>query len=146
MRYAYVRMRRNAGQPNSEERLEDAEITAQDATHEMAIGLAEAQSAAAALPVAAGDLQLRYKTGWSPAYIHFKLDGGEWTEPPGVLMQESAADGTEVAFSIQGRTLEFVLTDGQGNWDKPSPTQNYVIDEPGAFVLSKGAVVPEEES
>merc|ERR1712078_369182 len=69
-----------------------------------------------------------------------------WTEPPGVLMQESAADGTEVAFSIQGRTLEFVLTDGQGNWDKPSPTQNYVIDEPGAFVLSKGAVVPEEES
>ena len=58
----------------------------------------------------------------------------------------TAADGTEVAFSIQGRTLEFVLTDGQGNWDKPSPTQNYVIDEPGAFVLSKGAVVPEEES
>ena len=128
----------------AEERLEDAEITAQDATHEMAIGLAEAQSTAAALPVAPGDLRLRYKTGWSPAFIHFKLDGGEWTEPPGVLMQE-AADGTEVTFSTKGRTLEFVLTDGQGNWDKPSPTQNYVIGEPGAFVLSKGAVAPEEE-
>lgn len=104
----------------------------------MAIGLADVQDAGVALP-AAGDLRLTYSTGWSPAYIHYKLDGGEWTEVPGELMRESA-EGSEATCVVQGRTLEFVLTDGQGNWDKPSAVENYFISEPGDYSLARGKI------
>ncbi len=116
----------------------DAEVTAQEATQEMAIGLADVQDTGMALP-AAGDLRLTYRTGWSPAYIHYKLDDGEWTEAPGELMRESA-EGSEVSCVVLGRTLEFVLTDGLGNWDKPSAVQNYFINEPGDYCLARGKI------
>ena len=69
-----------------EERLETAEAVAQDATAEVAEVLAaeaalpeaEDEEEPAAAAAVAGAIVLKYPTSWSPAFIHYKVEGGEW--------------------------------------------------------------------
>ena len=41
-------------------------------------------------------------------------------------------------FSISASNLEFVLNDGDCEWDKPSYEANYFIGSPGSYILKKG--------
>eukprot|EP00884_Botryococcus_braunii_P014103 jgi/Botrbrau1/22694/Bobra.0132s0035.1 len=81
---------------------------------------------------------LHYNTGWSPAYIHYNPDGQGWTKPPGVALQ-SVDEGT-ASVEIPGTSLEFVMTNGNGLWDKPDTRHgtNYVIKKPGSYFLEAG--------
>jgi hypothetical protein len=51
---------------------------------------------------------------------------------------------TEVAADAEGQLLEFVLTDKQGDWDKPPSGGNYVISELGMHLLKDGELQQEE--
>jgi hypothetical protein len=61
-----------------------------------------------------------------------------WTKPPGVALQLTE-DGTAWV-AIPGSSVEFVMTDGRGLWDKPDLRHgsNYVIKKPGSYRLESG--------
>ena len=45
------------------------------------------------------------------------------------------------SISLPGRSLHFVMTDGKGQWDKPSGEGvNYAICEPGSYLLNGGQI------
>ena len=44
----------------------------------------------------------------------------------------------EQIFSITATNLEFVLNDGDAEWDKPAYDANYFIGSPGSYILKKG--------
>lgn len=79
---------------------------------------------------------------WSQAYVHYKINGGEWTSVPGVRMEDTTeqsgyrwkfdfdlgdADGVTVCFN-----------DGNGNWDSRN-AQNYYIGT-GVYGIKNGSV------
>ncbi len=79
---------------------------------------------------------------WSQAYVHYKVNGGEWTSVPGVRMEDTTeqsgyrwkfdfdlgdADGVTVCFN-----------DGNGNWDSRN-AQNYYIGT-GVYGIKNGSV------
>lgn len=47
---------------------------------------------------------------------------------------------------VSGTRLEFVLTNGDGQWDSPNPyntdgvNKNYVVDAPGRYTLKSGII------
>jgi len=53
-------------------------------------------------------------------------------------------DGNEFVIEIPGRSVEFVLTNGKGEWDKPFSTngksKNYKIAERGQYFLQSGKI------
>lgn len=85
-----------------------------------------------------------YQTGWENTYIHYQLDGGAWTQTPGVLM-DTLPDGSK-SKTLAGKKMEFVLTNGKNDWDTPNPYRdtnkpnNYRIDSPGVYRLKSGRV------
>lgn len=71
-----------------------------------------------------GTITLRYSTGWQEAFVHFSRDGRAWTAVPGVKLVEAPnSTGGDRELRIEGaRRLDFVMTDGRGNWDTPVPS------------------------
>lgn len=68
-------------------------------------------------------ITLRYSTGWQEAFAHFSRDGRAWTAVPGVKLVEASNPGGDRELRIEGaRRLDFVMTDGHGNWDTPVPS------------------------
>lgn len=47
---------------------------------------------------------------------------------------------------VEAENMEFVMTDGEGNWDKPfqkeknAKNDNYNIDSPGKWLLEGGII------
>ena len=69
-----------------------------------------------------GTITLVYATGWNSAFCHYSLDGRAWTAVPGMKLA-SGAGGADREIRIEGaRRLDFVMTDGHGNWDTPVPS------------------------
>ncbi|CAM6028711.1 unnamed protein product [Sphagnum balticum] len=87
-------------------------------------------------------ITLCYETSWEYAYLHYCADSNQWTDLPGILMQnQSAADGRPFkVLHVSGSSLEFVLTDGNGSWDCPPAGGNYYIQNSGTFLLSSGVI------
>lgn len=87
-------------------------------------------------------ITLLYASSWERTFVHYSADNAGWTKVPGVLMQsENQMKGRSwKVLKIQARRLEFVLTDGEGNWDRDPSGSNYIINEPGSFVLSAGVL------
>ena len=111
-------------------------------------------------------ITLRYSTGWQEAYCHLSRDGRSWTTAPGVKLAAAPADAPNPGdreLRIEGaRRLDFVMTDGHGNWDTPVPSYSahggnghgsgsdsdggggkaspsfYSIEEPGTWRLKSG--------
>jgi hypothetical protein len=49
--------------------------------------------------------------------------------------------GGQHTITVEGGALEFVLTDGNNDWDTPNPfggQSNYVIKAPGSYKLKSG--------
>jgi DNA repair exonuclease SbcCD ATPase subunit len=102
-------------------------------------GANEEESASSAMKPT---ITLCYETSWESAYLHYCADSTQWTDLPGILMQnQSAADGRPFkVLHVSGSSLEFVLTDGNGSWDCPPAGGNYYIQNSGTFLLSSGVI------
>lgn len=81
---------------------------------------------------------LYYESGWGEAQMHASMGGGEWgvyeLERKGEYLQWAGKVPADAASAL----LEFVVTDKQGDWDKPPNGGNYVISERGSFLLKDG--------
>lgn len=125
--------------------------TQQQNGHDPALELGAAASRPAArLPPLqpAVRLQLHYRSSWLQPILHHSLRGGEWSsaamqpvvsgggwwKAANLHVDAGAAHGGGVGAPL----LEFVLTDGQGAWDKAPDSENYAIAEPGAWALRDG--------
>ena len=68
-----------------------------------------------------------------------------WSGLPGVCMEDGQDEFANwKVLQVRGTRLEFVLTNGDGQWDTPDPygtnqaNRNYVIDAPGSYRLLSG--------
>jgi len=84
---------------------------------------------------ATGVISILYETAWEPAFIHFNCpEHSSWTDSPGMKMKTGELPNHKI-FSITASSLEFVLNDGEYEWDKPSYDSNYFIGSPGSYIL-----------
>lgn len=53
--------------------------------------------------------------------------------------------GEGYVISVDGQSMEFVVTNGEGNWDKPvgEGKRNYVISKGGNYALKRGVLKKE---
>lgn len=83
-----------------------------------------------------------YNTGWSDAYIHYCIEGGSWTEVPGVAMTKtSEKSGYTHKIVLDLGTAESVtvcFNNGSGSWDSKEGN-NYTI-KAGTYGVSNGSV------
>jgi len=87
---------------------------------------------------ATGVISILYETSWEPAFIHFNSpEQSGWTDSPGMKMKTGELPNHKI-FSITASNLEFVLNDGEYEWDKPSFDANYFIGSPGSYILKNG--------
>eukprot|EP00197_Chlamydomonas_leiostraca_P004797 CAMPEP_0202870174 /NCGR_PEP_ID=MMETSP1391-20130828/14846_1 /ASSEMBLY_ACC=CAM_ASM_000867 /TAXON_ID=1034604 /ORGANISM="Chlamydomonas leiostraca, Strain SAG 11-49" /LENGTH=462 /DNA_ID=CAMNT_0049550671 /DNA_START=264 /DNA_END=1653 /DNA_ORIENTATION=+ len=84
------------------------------------------------------EVTIQYRTGWRQCYLHCNIDGKGWTNVPGIKFEPSGDDLKVV--KVQGTRLEFVITNGQGDWDGPGPDRNYQIQGPGTYTLQNGQI------
>ncbi|KAJ6241498.1 alpha-amylase [Anaeramoeba flamelloides] len=84
-----------------------------------------------------GVVTIYYSTDFSPTtYIHYSVNGGDWTTLPGKQMDPSTNKSMPLPYhqkSITGNTLTFVFDDGKGNWDHNQGGGNYVVGQPGIY-------------
>ena len=77
------------------------------------------------------------KFGADSTYLHWRFaDGGTWTTAPGVKM--TAACSGYVSYAIEnpdGRPIEFVFTNGSGQWDNKNGVSGQNYTATGASVL-----------
>eukprot|EP00210_Caulerpa_lentillifera_P000298 g291.t1 len=83
-----------------------------------------------------------YKTWWTTAFLHGSINGAPWTDvrlspsPHGRWRTVSI----EVEPNQSTPVLEFVLTDGDGLWDKTKDGTNFTIQKPGNYRVQNGVV------
>lgn len=89
-------------------------------------------------------INLTYITGWHNAFIHYCVDGKSWTTVPGTKLQQSGQDHNTKTISIEGRKMEFVMNNGENDWDSPGrytdKPKNYEITSPGNYKLKSGKI------
>ncbi|KAI8473343.1 MAG: hypothetical protein J3K34DRAFT_519011 [Monoraphidium minutum] len=100
---------------------------------------APASGGVGALSVAT--ITINYHTGWHDTFIHYEADKSGWTQTPGVKMSRGSENNQRIA-SIPGNAVEFVLTNGHGEWDSPGrytdTPSNYFVRSPGTYKLKGG--------
>lgn len=87
-----------------------------------------------------GAITIAYSTGWSEAYIHYQRGDGSWTEAPGQKMDTDPSKPGLFVVHLPESATEFVFNNGDNDWDSPWDSQNYVITEPGEFLVQSGEV------
>jgi hypothetical protein len=45
-------------------------------------------------------ITLLYESGWENAYLHYAVEGGSWTELPGVAFDHDTETNTKVAENL----------------------------------------------
>lgn len=84
-------------------------------------------------------------TRWS-SYLRPPLAAG-WTALPGRQMDAKGGGNYEV--TLPNSAIEFVITNGDNEWDTPPPPppgkesgwhKNYTIHTPGTYALSRGRI------
>ena len=79
---------------------------------------------------------------WSQAYVHYCINGGQWTSVPGVKMADSTEqDGYRWKFDFdlgEADGVTVCFTDGNGNWDSRNAS-NYYIGT-GTYGIKDGSV------
>ncbi|WP_419095539.1 carbohydrate binding domain-containing protein [Alkalihalobacterium alkalicellulosilyticum] len=82
-----------------------------------------------------------YQTNWSNPHIHFALNGGQWTDVPGVRMTNSSNYPGYHVYIVNlesSNGLSAVFNNGSGQWDN-NQGQNYSFTE-GTFTLANGQI------
>jgi hypothetical protein len=68
--------------------------------------------------------------------------GAAWTAVPGKKLTTSQQDHAMKTISIEGTKLEFVMNNGENDWDSPGrftdKPKNYEITAPGDYRLKSG--------
>ncbi|KAJ5072266.1 alpha-amylase [Anaeramoeba ignava] len=87
-----------------------------------------------------GVIQIYYYSSWGAnTHIHYSANNGQWTPVPGVLMNISTnSTWPPPNFYVRAfyaNTMQFVFTDGNGNWDHYKTGGNYYISMPGIYVV-----------
>ncbi|GMH35832.1 hypothetical protein BSKO_03700 [Bryopsis sp. KO-2023] len=84
-------------------------------------------------------ITVHYATGWKEVFFHFNADNKGWSKSPGKKM-EPGSRGHFI--SVDASVVEFVLTNGHNEWDRPNPYSskptNYYLDTAGEYVLRSG--------
>ncbi|UOE92155.1 carbohydrate binding domain-containing protein [Alkalihalobacillus sp. LMS39] len=86
--------------------------------------------------------QIYYHTGWSNPHIHYAINGGQWTQSPGVRMQRSSEHSGYSVVTIDlgsQNGLTAVFNNGSGQWDN-NQGRNYQFGT-GVYTLSSGRIV-----
>eukprot|EP00892_Ulva_mutabilis_P003916 jgi/Ulvmu1/1897/UM012_0055.1 len=91
-------------------------------------------------PSRAGTITIAYSTGWDTAFIHYQSPDGTWTDLPGEQMQPDSKQPGLFMISVPHSKLEFVFNNGDNDWDSPLSGNNYLIEEPGEFLVQSGTV------
>jgi neopullulanase len=73
-----------------------------------------------------------YLSDWAAPHMHFSVQGGAWTEQPGVAM-DPEGDGWFVYAHDEGPGVEFVFHNSGDDWDN-NGDQNYQTDLPEFWV------------
>lgn len=102
----------------------------------------------AAHPAAADAVKVFYSTNWGSAKLHGSLHGSKWrdfelekvTSAPGKWMSATIPLQSGSSSSGGSPMLEFVVTDGGSQWDKPAKGGNYTITAPGTYTVRHGTL------
>jgi len=91
---------------------------------------------------------ISYETDWNEPFVHYAVNGGEWTYQSmkhhivsagsswvHVKIPDSASSSEQ-----QPGFLEFVITDGNGAWDKAPGDSNYLASTTGRYSLARGSL------
>ena len=72
----------------------------------------------------------------------YGINDNNWTEVPGVQMQDSSYEGyKEIEIDIENnQQLKFCFTDTKGNWDN-NKNVNYTAYSPGEYTVISGAII-----
>ncbi len=104
-----------------------------------ASGLSTLQKIGSYEVIKSNQVTIYYKnSGWSQAYVHYKVDGKGWTSVPGVKMSDSRtavkAGYTWKATIDLGSASKITMcfNDKNGNWDNNN-RKNYIIDASGTY-------------
>ncbi|KAF8062739.1 SPP1 [Scenedesmus sp. PABB004] len=108
---------------------------------------AQVDAASTSAP-SASDRELRvfYRTTWPTAKLHGSLQGGAWRDFPLAKINDAPSKWLSATIPLapgapaDAPLLEFVVTDGGANWDKPAAGGNYTITAPGRYALRRGAL------
>lgn len=74
-----------------------------------------------------------WKPDWPRVYLHYRLSGQAWTEPPGEAMQQEA-DSWWTGRTPPGTGLEFVFTDGADAWYPGGAANDFLTTWPATYV------------
>eukprot|EP00959_Pyramimonas_sp_CCMP1952_P141509 2961662-Pyramimonas_sp.AAC.1 len=89
--------------------------------------------------------RLLFRSEWPSARIKYKIDENEkWAERDCTDVHSSGGVWKEVSIDTSG-PIEFVMTDGNGKFDKSTDGGNYIIPGPGVYRLDSGSVLPPPE-
>eukprot|EP01023_Acetabularia_acetabulum_P065013 TRINITY_DN8555_c0_g1_i4.p1 TRINITY_DN8555_c0_g1~~TRINITY_DN8555_c0_g1_i4.p1 ORF type:complete len:493 (-),score=116.33 TRINITY_DN8555_c0_g1_i4:341-1777(-) len=90
------------------------------------------------------NVSISYQTGWGKVILHGSLNGGQWEDLASCEDEESETKILNVDLSqAQEETssdtelLQFVLTNGEGDWDN-CMGNNYHIQGPGKYIITSG--------
>ncbi|MGM0370810.1 MAG: carbohydrate binding domain-containing protein [Bacillota bacterium] len=66
-----------------------------------------------------------YKTSYSTTYIYYSINGGSWTDSPGIRMMDSEYSGYQKIFveldsNSSSNTITAAFNNGNGSWDSNS--------------------------
>ncbi|GIQ81130.1 glycoside hydrolase, family 13 [Kipferlia bialata] len=81
-----------------------------------------------------------YQSTWDQAYMHYQVDGGEWTVPPGVPMDVRNGEFFLAADEAL-ESMSCVFNDGHNTWDN-NGGMNYEISEVGTYEVADNRVSP----
>jgi sucrose-6F-phosphate phosphohydrolase len=95
----------------------------------------------------AKQVNISYNTSWPNPVVHYAVEGGEWqTQPMQRHVTSSGGDWAHFSLDheseVDQSTLELVITNGQGAWDKAPNDLNYSIQSPGRYRLQFGQLQP----
>jgi alpha-amylase len=85
-------------------------------------------------------LTLYYRTDWSKPHIHYAIDGGSWTESPGVAMEASPFEGyAMITLDVDEQsTIKAAFNNGSGQWDNNQGKDYHITS--GVFTLEDGQI------
>lgn len=99
----------------------------------------EVETTKSSIPAGNNKLELYYNNNWADTYVHYCVEGGSWTNAPGVKMTDVTSDWAKVTIEMSGATsLTACFNDGSNNWDNNS-NKNYTIAN-GVYTVSNGKI------
>ncbi len=81
------------------------------------------------IPAEGNKVTIYYKRGFDTPHVHYRPEGGTWTDAPGLPMEDSEyADYSKLTIDIgEARQAEVAFNNGRGTWDSNNEN-NYLFE------------------